>query len=177
MVTNLSQVTRGQERNPTTGEATASLTNHPEQRWQQNVLCSELLGKPGTAATCHLPTWSAKRDPTCQGALLTLGSYMWLAHLARLHRIPAAYSTQEGIPMIPPSKVCCVHSQQSGSWSNHLSTTVYYTLQAQMFAVSTLSRVPFEGSVLSAGGNKGSYTESLDILLSNRFVPHSHQDG
>lgn len=35
-----------------------------------------------------------------------------------------------------------------------------------MIAVSTLSRVPFWRSVLSAGINKGSYTENLDILLS-----------
>lgn len=134
-IPNLSQVIRGLERDPTTALGV------PVEKLQPPLQITEsrdgsrtssgqsLWGRSGTFAASQLPTWGDKRDLTSQGALLTLENYMWLAHLARLHQITAVYNTQEGIPKIPPSKKLkaqCVHSQQSGSWSNHLSTTALY---------------------------------------------------
>lgn len=152
-IPNLSQVTRGQERDPTTTPLVPVEKPQPPLQITQSrdgsrtSSAQSFWGKSGTFATSHLPTWSGKRDPTCPGALLTLGSYIWLAHLVRSHQIPAVHSTQEGIPMIPPSKelkVWCVHSHQSGSWSHHLSTTVHCPLQEQLLFLLSVG-YPLEG--------------------------------
>lgn len=67
------------------------------------------------------------------------------------------------------------------SWKCGVCTASTVTLEAitaPQLCTTPFSRVPFRGSVLPAGVNRCSHTESLDILLSDRsFVPYSHQDG
>lgn len=134
-------------------EATGSLYKLPHwcpmERWQQNCVCSKLSGGQRYLPVSNLPTvWGGKRDPTLQGALLILEcsiccSYMWLTHLARLHRTTVVYSTQKGIQIITPSKELKVwyFSQQSCSqriicpW---LCTIAFLIYESKMTIVSTL---------------------------------------
>lgn len=120
------------------GEATASLQIAPlmpkEEMAAELYLVTAFRGGQGYSPVSNLPTVSrGKRNPSLQGALLILEcsircSYMWLTHLARLHRTTDAYSSQKGNQMISPSKelkLWYFFCQQTRSQGNHLSTTVH----------------------------------------------------